>query len=210
MVLRSSGGMPISALVGGIEAFDEVLAAAQHGEEWAVATMWRALQPPLLRYLRAMCGDACEDVASDVWIESAGRLHRFRGDESAFRGWLFTRARRRALDHHRRAAREPLVVAELPDLRDPARCEEAERAEALDAAIARLRTLPVDQREVVLLRDLAGLEVDQVAAMTGKRPGTVRVLHHRALTRLAEGARPADVTPATSPTLSGHDDLLAA
>jgi len=207
---RSPGRMPISALVGGIGAFDEVLAAAQHGEEWAVATLWRALQPPLLRYLRAMCGDACEDVASDVWLESAGRLHRFRGDEAAFRGWLFTRARRRALDHHRRAAREPLAVADLPEPRDPARGGEVERAQALDAAIALLRSLPVDQREVVLLRDLAGLDVEQVAAMTGKRPGTVRVLHHRGLKRLAEGARLADVTPATSPTLSGHDDLLAA
>ena len=194
----------------GIEGFDEVLAAAQQGEEWAIVTLWRALQPPLLRYLRAMCGDACEDVASDVWLESAGRLHRFRGGEAAFRGWLFTRARRRALDHHRRAAREPLAVAELPELSDPVQGGEAEREQALDAAIARLRTLPVDQREVVLLRDLAGLDVDQVAAMTGRRPGTVRVLHHRALKRLAATARPSDVTPATSPTLSGHDDLLAA
>jgi RNA polymerase sigma-70 factor (ECF subfamily) len=196
--------------VAGIEGFEEVLAAAQHGEEWAIAALWRALQPPLLRYLRAMCGDACEDVASDVWIESAGRLHRFSGNEAAFRGWLFTRARRRALDHHRRTAREPMAVAELPELRDPARGGEAEREQALEAAIARLRTLPVDQREVVLLRDLAGLDVGQVAAMTGRRPGTVRVLHHRALKRLAAEARRIDVTPATSTTLSGHDDLLAA
>ena len=196
--------------MGGIEGFAEVLAAAQQGEEWAIATLWRALHPPLLRYLRAMCGDACEDVASDVWIETADRLHRFRGDDAAFRGWLFTRARRRALDHHRRVAREPLAVAELPELSDPAQGGEAEREHALDAAIARLRTLSVDQREVVLLRDLAGLDVDQVAAMTGRPSGTVRVLHHRALKRLAASARPADVTPATSPTLSGHDDLLAA
>jgi RNA polymerase sigma-70 factor, ECF subfamily len=38
----------------------------------------------------------------------------------------------------------------------------------------------------VLLRVVAGLDVADVAALTGKRPGNVRVLAHRALRRLAE------------------------
>jgi len=192
-----------------MEDFEGVLAAAQAGEAWAVATLWRALQPQLLRYLRAMCGDAGEDVASDVWLESASQLHRFRGDEAAFRAWLFTRARRRALDHHRRASRAPLAVAEVPETRDEARGAEWEREEALRAALATLRRLPPDQREVVLLRDLAGLDVDQVARMTGRKPGTVRVIHHRALKQLALAIRPSGVTPAAAGAISGHDALAA-
>ena len=46
--------------------------------------------------------------------------------------------------------------------------------------------LPTDQAEAVALRVLAGLEVNRVAAIMGKRPGTVRVLTHRGLRRLAE------------------------
>jgi RNA polymerase sigma-70 factor (ECF subfamily) len=38
----------------------------------------------------------------------------------------------------------------------------------------------------VTLRVVAGLDVGQVAAIVGKRPGTVRVLAHRGLRRLAE------------------------
>jgi len=45
-------------------------------------------------------------------------------------------------------------------------------------------TLSADQAEVVLLRVLGGLGVEQVAELVGKRPGTVRVLQHRALRRL--------------------------
>jgi RNA polymerase sigma-70 factor (ECF subfamily) len=41
------------------------------------------------------------------------------------------------------------------------------------------------QAEVVLLRVLAGLEVDQVAEVLNKRPGAVRVLQHKALRNLA-------------------------
>ena len=46
--------------------------------------------------------------------------------------------------------------------------------------------LPPDQAEIVLLRVVGGLPVEEVAAITGRRPGTVRVLQHRALRRLAE------------------------
>lgn len=50
---------------------------------------------------------------------------------------------------------------------------------------ALLRGLPGDQAEILLLRVVAGLNVDQVAAVLGKRPGAVRVAQHRALRRLA-------------------------
>ena len=54
------------------------------------------------------------------------------------------------------------------------------------AALALVAELPPDQAEVVALRVLAGLEVAEVARIVGKRPGTVRVLAHRGLRRLAE------------------------
>jgi len=47
-------------------------------------------------------------------------------------------------------------------------------------------TLPPDQAEAVALRVVAGLDVDRVAEIMRKRPGTVRVLTHRGLRRLAE------------------------
>src|SRR6266511_5794041 len=60
--------------------------------------------------------------------------------------------------------------------------------------ISRIATLPPDQAEVVLLRILGGLSVREVAVITGKRPGTVRVLQHRALRRLAREVRREAVT----------------
>ncbi len=54
------------------------------------------------------------------------------------------------------------------------------------AALAVIGQLPHDQAEVVLLRVVAGLDVEQVARVVGKRPGAVRVLAHRGLRRLAE------------------------
>ena len=56
---------------------------------------------------------------------------------------------------------------------------------AEEAAAAIAAVLTPDQADVVLLRVLAGLDVDQVAQILRKRPGTVRVLQHKALRRLA-------------------------
>ena len=52
-----------------------------------------------------------EDLAAETWLAVARGLPRFRGDEAAFRGWLFTIARNRLIEHRRRDARrrtEPL------------------------------------------------------------------------------------------------------
>ena len=53
------------------------------------------------------------------------------------------------------------------------------------AALDLIRTLPADQAEVVLLRVLGGFDAAEVGAIMGKRAGTVRVLQHRGLVRLA-------------------------
>jgi RNA polymerase sigma-70 factor, ECF subfamily len=52
-------------------------------------------------------------------------------------------------------------------------------------ALARIRGLPAAQAEVVLLRVLGGFSAEEVAALTGRTAGSVRVIQHRALRRLA-------------------------
>jgi DNA-directed RNA polymerase specialized sigma24 family protein len=77
------------------------VAAAQRGDERAFRLVFRAIQPRLLRYLRAVVGDDAEDVASEAWLQIARDLKSFRGDFDSLRGWTATIARHRALDHLR-------------------------------------------------------------------------------------------------------------
>ncbi|MDQ3947048.1 MAG: RNA polymerase sigma factor [Actinomycetota bacterium] len=180
---------PNAARVG--EGFDDVMAAAQAGAEWAVAVLYRSLQPRLLRFLRAQApAHDAEDIASQAWLEVARTLPFFAGDEDGFGALVFTVARRRLADHRRAVRRRPLEF-----VGDEALATVADRDVAEDEALARLggeeaarrltELLSPDQAEVVLLRVVAGLSVEQVAALLGRRPGTVRVLQHRALRRLA-------------------------
>jgi RNA polymerase sigma-70 factor (ECF subfamily) len=87
--------------------FEAVLAAAAGGDELAFGILWRDLQPGLLRYLNALAPGAGEDLASETWLRVVGRLDRFAGDERAFRAWVFTVARHRAVDRWRRAPAAP-------------------------------------------------------------------------------------------------------
>lgn len=177
--------------------FDAVLPAAQAGGEWALSILYQRHDPAVQRYLRARAGDEAEDLASQTWIDVARNLSRFTGDEDAFRGWVFTIARRRLIDHGRRRSRrreDPVsddVLAAIRSDHDPA--DAAVEALAGDAAARRIvELLPESQAEIVLLRVVAGLDVTAVAEITGKRPGAVRVAQHRALKRLAAALEPDD------------------
>ena len=56
---------------------DAALNAAISGDQNGFAVLWRALQPPILRYLRVVVGAAAEDVASETWLQAARDLHDF-------------------------------------------------------------------------------------------------------------------------------------
>lgn len=168
---------------------DGALEAARSGAEWGVAGLYRALNPPLLRYLRHHAPRAADDLASEVWLAAAQTLSRFEGDSDDFRSWLFTVARRRVADHYRRSSRRPDLVA-LESVPDPAGgsdpAAEAIATVSADRAIELLvGSLTKDQAEVVLLRVVADLSVERTAAIMGRSVGSVRTLQHRALQRLA-------------------------
>jgi RNA polymerase sigma-70 factor (ECF subfamily) len=147
----------------------------------------------LLRYLRAQEPGMADDLAAEVWLAVARGLGRFSGDEAGFRGWLFTIARHRLIEHRRRQARRrtqpmPLDRLDGPVERglggDPAWLvlDQLGVQETIESLVADLTS---DQTEAVLLRVLGGFDVAEVARIMGRSPGNVRVLCHRALTRLA-------------------------
>lgn len=181
------------------ENFARVIVAARTGEEWAVARLYEDLSLPVLNYLRVQAADEGEDLASETWIDVARALPRFEGAEEDFRRFVFAIAHRRLVDYRRKLRRRKThpAPAELIEPHLPTGDVEAEALDRLARreAVARIRALPPDQAEVLLLRVFAGLSANEVAQLLGKRPVTVRVLQHRAMTRLAADLAEFDVTP---------------
>jgi RNA polymerase sigma-70 factor (ECF subfamily) len=180
---------------------EEWIRRAKQGDADALGQLWRGHQHLLLRYFRAKRMAEPEDLASIVWVEVASSLHRFDGSEHDFRRWLFTIAARRRIDEirstKRRDARAERLHLVQGDLVSSSAADDAERSTALDRAIDLLGDLTDDQREAITLRVIADLDVGAVAAIMGRREGTVRVLVHRGLKQLAARAAVTDPAPRT-------------
>jgi len=181
---RSFGADPDSPLV----------AAAKAGHAWALTRMWEAHAPAVTGYLRGRGAAEPEDMTSDVFIGVFERLRGFHGDDAALRAFIFTIAHHRLVDDLRRRSRRGEHASYDADA-DKRTVESAEDAATQSLANARvaqlLDQLSPDQREVMLLRVVADLTLEQTAAVLGKRVGAVKALQHRALEalrRLLDGA----------------------
>lgn len=145
------------------------------------AHLYRRWAPAVLGYVRSQGAAEPEDLLGEIFLQVVRDLPRFDGDESALRRWVFTIAHHRLIDGHRRSRRRPVVAAgPVPELAvvsdsDPFDPE-------LLGALARLTA---EQRQVVALRIVADLPIDAVAAVTGRSPGAIKALQHRALDTLA-------------------------
>ncbi|MFD5143817.1 RNA polymerase sigma factor [Streptomyces sp. NPDC058401] len=165
--------------------------AAQDGDELAFRSVYRAVHPRLLGYVRTLVGDGdAEDVTSEAWLQIARDLDSFTGDADRFRGWAARIARNRALDHIRMRGRRPAVGGDETELTGHA-AESDTAGEAMES-LSTCRTmeliaqLPQDQAEAVVLRVVVGLDAKSAAETLGKRPGAVRTAAHRGLKKLAE------------------------
>lgn len=178
------------------EGFPELLARAQSGDAEAFARLWVDLNPRLVRFLRLESPNDAEDLAAETWTSVVKGLRRFRGDEVAWRAWVFTTARRRAIDAARRRSRrvKEVQAGQAPDFVAPDVTDSVVDTLSPGHAVQLLALLPPLQAEVLGLRVIADLPVETVAAMLGRSPGAVRVATHRGLRRLAQELRNQGVT----------------
>ena len=166
------------------ENFSGTLAGARTGAEWAWAAIYRDLAPAVTGYLRARGAHEPEDLTGEVFLQLVRDLPRFQGEEREFRAWTFVIAHHRLLDESRRRARRPVDLE--PDGpvvgSDPEDVETQVIASAAAAGVRRIiDQLPPDQRDVLLLRVLGDLTVEEVGRAVGKSSGAVKALQRRGL-----------------------------
>jgi RNA polymerase sigma-70 factor (ECF subfamily) len=174
-------------------ALDAVLKLAIKGDEICFSELWRTCNPRLERFLYAQgaMGDPpASDVASETWLQVVRDLPRFKGDFADFRAWLYQIARNRLIDSARAKARRPKATVDIDQMDQvPALDDFADSVvnrDELRQIIVKIRALPPAQSEVLLLRIVADLSVEETAKAMKKSPNAIRVLVHRALKSLRE------------------------
>lgn len=172
------------------QSLEVLIAAAVDGSQPAFGALYRQLSPAVLGYLRAQGAREPEDLCSEVFLGVFRNVAGFSGGGPQFRSWVFSVAHHRVVDERRRLARRPEQVAfddtsaeQSPLLhgsRGDAGTDAAERM-GTERVLEICATLVSDQRDVLLLRLVCDLSVDQVAALLGKSSGAVKALQRRAL-----------------------------
>ncbi len=158
--------------------FDDLVRAAVSGAGWAFGRLWGLLSPSVAGYARAHGVADEDDFTSEVFLAAFRSLPGFTGDGTAFRSWLFTIAHHHVVDDVRRRARRAPDAAYTQDA-DPRVVSSAEdhALQRMDTreVLALLDGLSADQREVLLLRLLGDLTIDQVGRRgvmgTARTPG---------------------------------------
>jgi len=138
-----------------------------------VELLFATYREPVYRFLRRFLHDgaAAEDLTQEAFLRALGGSW---DAGSHARAWIFQIARNLALDHLRARARRPAVTP-LTGLEGSGATDPA-AVLALDAALA---SLDVDDREVFLLKELAGLSYAEIASACGLSPDAVRSRLHR-------------------------------
>lgn len=153
----------------------------------SVEGIYDSLAPAVLGYFRSHRMADPEGLTGDVFVAVTQRLPTFEGDDAALRRWVFTIAHHRRVDEIRRASRLAPAGPPTPEAVDPEDPFDPDLVAALD-------TLTDDQRQVVVLRHVGDLSVEDVAAITGRSHGSVKMLSARGLEALAARLTKSTVT----------------
>jgi RNA polymerase sigma factor (sigma-70 family) len=170
------------------EAFPDALAGAQAHSPTACAQLYQSVAGRVCGYLRLRGATEPDDLTSEVFLRVFDHLDDFVGDEAGYRSWVFTIAHRLLLDERRRLSRRPQTV----QLSNPVQESHSGGDTEIDAMkvmedhdVAEVFAgLAPDQRDVLFLRVVGDLSLDQVAGLLGKRCGAVKALQHRGVARL--------------------------
>jgi RNA polymerase sigma-70 factor (ECF subfamily) len=174
----------------------ELMAATREGDRDAFALLVDRYQDPLVGYLARLtgCRQRAEDLAQDAFLALYQHADRY-VERGRLQGLLYRIATNRLRSQERRARRwrllEPALVSRNGHGSEPARAPQRVLAdEAQRELAAALAALPIAFRVPLVLHEIEGWPLAEVARWTGCREGTVKSRIHRGRRRLRERLAP--------------------
>jgi RNA polymerase sigma-70 factor (ECF subfamily) len=172
---------------------------AKEGDKDALTFLYVRYADNIYGYVRSIVRDEheAEDITQHLFSKLTFALSRYEPRSVPFSAWILRVARNLAIDHIR--AVRAIPCEEVRPVDAVAEDFSFERSRALQDA---LDALPRDQRQVLILRHVAGMSPGEIARSLGKTEGSIHGLHHRGRRTLQRelselGARPVTARPPT-------------
>jgi RNA polymerase sigma-70 factor, ECF subfamily len=173
----------------------DAIARAKEGDTGALHFLYVRFADDVRGYVQSIVNDPheAEDITHTLFAKLMTKIQRYEQREVPFAAWILRVARNAALDHVR--ARRAIPCDEVRTSDEHGDEAAMERGGALRTA---LEQLPVEQREVLVLRHIAGLSPGEIAERLGKTESSIHGLHHRGRGALQTALRDLDAAPVTA------------
>ncbi len=175
---------------------EQLMLQYQAGNADAFDMLYQRYRKPMYNYLLQQCHDraTADELFQDIWMKLIRAREHYQV-KASFRTWLYHLAHNRLIDHFRRSqlrqAEQQGHLAPAPDeLADPAGAgpdTQLDTQQQLQKLMVLVHELPTEQRDVFLLQQEAGLDLNAIAYVTGVAYETVKSRLRYALKRLRQG-----------------------
>lgn len=178
----------------------QAVKAAKAGDAEGLHFLYVRYAPDVQRYIVSFVRDhhEAEDITQNVFAKLMTGIKKYEQREAPFSAWIMRVARNAALDHLR--ARRAIPTEEVRVTDSGQAQTSLDRGQDLRHA---LEQLPEDQREVLVLRHIAGLSPVEIAGALDKTESSVHGLHHRGRRTLRAKLVEMGAAPVVSPPSPG-------
>jgi RNA polymerase sigma-70 factor (ECF subfamily) len=172
----------------------QAVARAQQGDPAALHFLYVRFADDVWAYVRSIVHDQyeAEDITQTLFAKLLIKIQRYEQREAPFAAWIIRVARNAALDHVR--AQRAIPFEEVRTSDEGYEDQDSERSRSLRAA---LDQLPLEQREVLILRHILGLTPREIARRLCKTESSVHGLHHRGRRALCTALQELEAAPVT-------------
>lgn len=170
----------------------ELVEKAADGDLEAFGELYSIYLAPIYRYVSYQVRDkmTAEDIVEEVFVKAWKAIATCKGKSQTFSAWLYRIAHNHVVNTLRRMNKrvslesvemdiEPLIEVTNPEQEVEAKLAKQELLEAMTC-------LSQNQKQVIILKFIEGLENREIAQILGKREGAIRVLQMRALSKLRQ------------------------
>jgi RNA polymerase sigma-70 factor, ECF subfamily len=173
----------------------QAIARTKEGDIGALHFLYVRFADDVCGYVASIVRDQheAEDITHTLFVKLLTKIQRYEQRDVPFAAWILRVARNAALDHVR--ARREVPFEEVRTSDEGREDEDLERCQSLKLALDRL---PSEQREVLVLRHIAGLTPGEIAQRLGKTESSIHGLHHRGRGALQAALRELEAGPLTA------------
>ncbi|MGZ8475938.1 MAG: RNA polymerase sigma factor [Candidatus Limnocylindria bacterium] len=171
----------------------QAVARAKQGDREALRFLYIQYADNVYGYVASLLRDdhEAEDVTQHVFAKLMTNIHKYESREVPFSAWILRVARNVAVDHLRQRRAVPCEEVRMERDYEPDDDGSLRKASLTEA----LSTLPVEQREVLVLRHVVGLSPGEIATRMGKTEPSIHGLHHRGRGALRAALAERDCAP---------------